>query len=132
MKTKHTTASVCQFAEAGIRSSSSLGDLSSCGERNTSSCALLILTRRTSDAVVVRFSPAGLSQPLGHEEGQGAKKTHHDQDEQLPVQQQVVTVEEGQSGHDGLERKHNVVFVTVNDTTGKGKLVLCSCKITRL
>lgn len=58
-----------------------------------------------SDAAVVRLSPAGLGQPLGHEEGQRAQETRHDQDEQLPVQQQVVTVEEGQGSHDGLERK---------------------------
>lgn len=62
----------------------------------------LSLSRHTSDAVVVWLSPAGLSQPLSHEEGDSAQKTSHNQDEQLPVQQQVVAVVEGQSGHDGL------------------------------
>lgn len=80
---------------AGIRSAS-LADWSSWRD-------LLVVTRTASDAVIVGFSSAGLSQPLDHKEGDGAQKTRHDQDEQLPVQQQVVTVEEGQGGHDGLQ-----------------------------
>jgi len=58
----------------------------------------------SSDAVVVGLPPAGLGPPLGQEEGDGAQEAGHHQDEQLPVQQQVVAVEEGQGGHDGLRR----------------------------
>lgn len=55
-----------------------------------------------SDAVVVRFPAAGLCDPLSPEERNRPQETRHDQDEQLPVKQQVVTVEEGHSRHDGL------------------------------
>lgn len=58
-----------------------------------------------SDAVVVRFPAAGLCDPLSPEERNRPQETRHDQDEQLPVKQQVVTVEEGHSRHDGLWRK---------------------------
>lgn len=83
--------SQCLFVEAGLRSSSSSSSSS-------------------SDAVIVSFSPARLGPPLGQEEGDGAQEAEHHQDEQLPVQQQVVTVEEGQGGHDGLQGgDHNML-----------------------
>lgn len=81
---------------AGIRLPASLADCSSWRD-------LLVVARTASDAVVVRFSSFGLGQPVSHKEGYGSQETRHDQDEQLPVQHQVVTVEEGQGGHDGLQ-----------------------------
>lgn len=57
-----------------------------------------------SDSAVVRLPPDGLGQRLHHEEGDGAQEAHHHQDEQLPVQQQVVAVGERHRGHDGLRR----------------------------
>lgn len=55
-----------------------------------------------SDGAVVRLPPTGLGQRLHHEEGDGAQEAEHHQDEQLPVQQQVVAVGERHRRHDGL------------------------------
>ena len=59
-----------------------------------------------SDAVVVRVPVAssGLHRPLCQEEGERAGEAHQHQDEQLPVEQQVVAVEERHRRHDGLWR----------------------------
>lgn len=57
---------------------------------------------RPSDSAIVRVLPAGLGQRLHHEEGDGAKESNNHQDEQLPVQQQVVAVGERHCRHDGL------------------------------
>lgn len=51
--------------------------------------------RDRSDAVVVRVSPGGHGYPLYRKERYCSQETCQDQDEQLPVEQQVVTVEVG-------------------------------------
>lgn len=59
-----------------------------------------------SDGAVVRLLPTGLGQRLHHEEGDGAQEADHHQDEQLPVQQQVVAVGERHRRHDGLWKEN--------------------------
>lgn len=76
---------------------------------------MVFLPSKQSDAVVVRVPLAGLSHPISHKKGDGTQRTYDDQDEQLPVQQQVVTVEEGHGRRDGLDE--------LEDSEGGGAVV---------
>lgn len=57
-----------------------------------------------SDTVIVRVPSSADDGPLHQKEGPGAHEAHQHHDEQLPVQEKVVAVEEGYRSCDGLQR----------------------------
>lgn len=57
-----------------------------------------------SDTVIVGVLSSADSSPLHHKEGDGAQEAHQHHDEQLPLQEKVVAVEEGHRCCDGLQR----------------------------
>lgn len=69
-----------------------------------------------SDTVIVRVPLGSDGGPLHQKEGPGAHEAHQHHDEQLPVQEKVVAVEEGHRSGDGLQRRHEEKNTTSHTT----------------
>lgn len=61
-----------------------------------------------SDTVIIRVPSTADNAPLHHKESNGAQEARQHHDEQLPVQEKIVAVEEGHRSCDGL-KKYNIM-----------------------
>lgn len=69
-----------------------------------------------SYAAVVRVPASRRHCQLGHKEGDGAQEAHQSHDKQLPVEYEVVTVEESHGCRDGLQWATDILVMFLIDT----------------